>query len=107
MEVPSVKEPQVKTVVLGGGRWFHCGVPTPWCLTKHHSKTHTHRYSLGMGAGYTGTGVVSPNSPVGGPILHPRNVLLKYMMLLGGALQQNHLEMGGRVEKMRGYALCK
>jgi hypothetical protein len=36
-----------------------------------------------------------------------RNVLLEYMTLLGGIPQQNCLEMGGRDEKMRGYALCK
>jgi hypothetical protein len=36
-----------------------------------------------------------------------RNVLLKYMTLLGGVSQQNHLEMGGKVKKTRGYALCK
>jgi hypothetical protein len=36
-----------------------------------------------------------------------RNVLLKYMMLLRGIPQQNCLEMGGRIEKMRGYALHK
>jgi hypothetical protein len=36
-----------------------------------------------------------------------RNVLLKYMTLLRSVLQQNHLEMGRRVEKMRGYALHK
>jgi hypothetical protein len=36
-----------------------------------------------------------------------RNVLLEYMMLLGGTPQQNRLEMDGRVEKMRGYALHK
>jgi hypothetical protein len=35
------------------------------------------------------------------------NVLLEYMTSLGGVPQQNCLEMGGRVEKMRGYALCK
>jgi hypothetical protein len=74
MEVPSVKEPQSKTVVSGGSRQFHHGVPTPWCSTKHHGKTHTHRYGLGMGVGYTGMGVVSPNSPVGGPVLHPNYI---------------------------------
>jgi hypothetical protein len=36
-----------------------------------------------------------------------RNVLLKYMTLLGGILQQNCLETGRRGEKMRGYALHK
>jgi hypothetical protein len=36
-----------------------------------------------------------------------RNVLLKYMTLLRSIPQQNHLEMGGRVEKTRGYALYK
>jgi hypothetical protein len=36
-----------------------------------------------------------------------RNVLLEYMTSLGGILQQNHLEMGGRVKKMRGYILHK
>jgi hypothetical protein len=36
-----------------------------------------------------------------------KNVLLEYMTSLGGVLQQNRLEMGGRVEKMRGYALRK
>jgi hypothetical protein len=36
-----------------------------------------------------------------------KNVLLKYMMSLRGVPQQNCLEMGGRVEKMRGYALHK
>jgi hypothetical protein len=36
-----------------------------------------------------------------------KNVLLEYMTSLRGIPQQNHLEMGGRVEKMRGYALCK
>jgi hypothetical protein len=36
-----------------------------------------------------------------------RNVLLKYMTLLRGVPQQNHLEMGGRVKKMRGYTLHK
>jgi hypothetical protein len=36
-----------------------------------------------------------------------RNVLLKYMTLLRGTPQQNHLDIGGRDEKMRGYALCK
>jgi hypothetical protein len=36
-----------------------------------------------------------------------RNVLLEYMMSLRGIPQQNCLEMGGRVEKTRGYALCK
>jgi hypothetical protein len=34
-------------------------------------------------------------------------VLLKYMMLLGGIPLQNYLEIGGRVKKMRGYALHK
>jgi hypothetical protein len=32
---------------------------------------------------------------------------LKYMTSLGGVPQQNRLEMGGRVEKTRGYALRK
>jgi hypothetical protein len=36
-----------------------------------------------------------------------RNVLLEYMTSLGGAPKQNRLELGGRVEKMRGYALRK
>jgi hypothetical protein len=36
-----------------------------------------------------------------------RNVLLEYMTLLRGIPQQNRLEMGGRVEKMRGYTLHK
>jgi hypothetical protein len=36
-----------------------------------------------------------------------RNVLLQYMTSWGGISQQNHLEMGGRVEKVRGYALYK
>jgi hypothetical protein len=36
-----------------------------------------------------------------------KNVLLKYMMLLRGVPQQNRLKMGGRIEKMRGYALHK
>jgi hypothetical protein len=36
-----------------------------------------------------------------------RNVLLEYMTSLGGVPQQNRLEMGGRVEKMRGYTLRK
>jgi hypothetical protein len=36
-----------------------------------------------------------------------RNVLLEYMMSLGGILQQNCLETGRRDEKMRGYALHK
>jgi hypothetical protein len=34
-----------------------------------------------------------------------RNVLFKYITSLGGTLQQNCLEMGGRIEKIRGYAL--
>jgi hypothetical protein len=36
-----------------------------------------------------------------------KNVLLEYMTSLGSIPQQNRLEMGGRVEKMRGYALRK
>jgi hypothetical protein len=36
-----------------------------------------------------------------------RNVLLQHMTSLGGIPQQNRLEMGGMVEKMRGYALRK
>jgi hypothetical protein len=36
-----------------------------------------------------------------------RNVLLKYMTSLGDIPQQNHLEVGRRGEKMRGYALHK
>jgi hypothetical protein len=34
-----------------------------------------------------------------------RNVLLESMTSLGGTPQQNCLEMGGRGEKTRGYAL--
>jgi hypothetical protein len=36
-----------------------------------------------------------------------KNILLQYMMLLRGIPQQNHLEMGRKVEKMRGYALYR
>jgi hypothetical protein len=36
-----------------------------------------------------------------------RNVLLEYMMSLRGIPQQNHLKMGRRGEKLRGYALCQ
>jgi hypothetical protein len=34
-----------------------------------------------------------------------RNVLLEYMTSPGGVPQQNRLEVGRRVEKMRGYTL--
>jgi hypothetical protein len=36
-----------------------------------------------------------------------RNVLLEYMTSLGSIPQQNCLEMDERIEKMRGYTLCK
>jgi hypothetical protein len=36
-----------------------------------------------------------------------RNVLLEYMTTHRGIPQQSHLEMGGRAEKLRGYALHK
>jgi hypothetical protein len=39
-------------------------------------------YGLGMGVGYTGMGVVSPNSPMGGPVLHPSNTIVTIFSLL-------------------------
>ena len=38
MEVASAKEPQGKPMVSGGSKWFHHGVITPWCSSKHYGK---------------------------------------------------------------------
>lgn len=71
MEAPSAKEPRGKSVVSGGGRRFHHGVVTPWCLTKHRDKNLYPQVRFDNGCGLRWYGCGKP--PAGVPVLHPND----------------------------------